>query len=98
MRKVVSRQEEYVRIKMVCNDMNVYYQRYQHTEEAWYNKYLGENVDKTVYLKSNFECTTEYTEAHYIIIFNDTYDLITIKTKDDDKVLINNLQLPLGEE
>ena len=97
MRKVVSRQEEYVRIKMACGDMQVYYDEYDEYNDGWYSIYFGGNIENdTGYLTSDFKPTATYSEGCYIVEFEGN----TIKEirSPNGKILINNLQLPLGEE
>ena len=50
MRKVVAKQEEYVRIEMVCYDINYYWDMYgdddlaEKSDNDWYVKYFGDNA------------------------------------------------------
>ena len=99
MRKVVSRQEEYVRIKMACGDMQVYYDEYGEYNDGWYSIYFGGNIENdTGYLTFDFKPTADKPSVkHYIVTFDDT-QILTIVSSDDKKVLIENLKLPLGEE
>ena len=101
MRKVVSRQEEAVRIKMACQDMNVYYDYYK---DSWQTQYFnGDDTSNSNkgYLTSKFEpiATEPEEENYYIISFNDNegHTLVNIESK-DGRVLIEGLKLPLKEE
>ena len=67
MKKVIIRQEEYVRIEMVCHDISAYREKY---EESWATKYFDGNVKNIGYLTSNFNPTTDEKEAKYKIIFS----------------------------
>ena len=96
MRKVVSRQEEYVRIKMACGDMFVHC---KNNSSGWKTDYFGKDLDSnTGYLTFDFKPTADKPSVkHYIVTFDDT-QILTIVSSDDKKVLIENLKLPLGEE
>ena len=93
MRKVVARQEEYVKIEMVCQDINVY----------WQNKpdALKNRTDKDIYLNSKFEYTNNKNEAKYTIEYdvsgNPQKLIIQSITNAEGKVLVENLEFPLKE-
>ena len=95
MRKVVSRQEEAVRIKMACQDMIVYY---NDDAEDWKGSYFGnEFKGDTGYLTSKFVPTVDQPvgEDYYSVIFkSEGIDIVS----NDGRVLVENLQLPLKED
>ena len=45
MRKVVARQEEYVKIKMVCQDIDAYWDKYK-TIDNWDQRYFQGDISK----------------------------------------------------
>ena len=95
MRKVVSRQEEYVRIKMACGDMNVYYNPKE--PNSWYIDYFGaECQNDKGYLTSNFkpQATEPDGDDYYIVYFDN--NIINIQSS-NGKILIKDLKLPLSE-
>ena len=92
MRKVVSRQEEAVRIKMACQDMNVYWEEYKNSSTDWFKEYFGV-TDNKGYLTSNCKPTANPDEAYYTVTFDDKQTIKIVSS--DDRVLIENLQLPL---
>lgn len=81
MRKVVAKQEEYVRIEMVCYDINYYWDMYgdddlaEKSDNDWYVKYFGENatydnakkegVGYLQYKDGKFEPTAD--KSHYVV-------------------------------
>ena len=95
MRKVVSRQEEAVRIKMACQDMIVYY---NNDPNSWKKEYFGENFGNGCYLTNLCQPTTTRPngESYYEVSFQN--DNIINITSNDGRVLIENLQLPLKED
>ena len=97
MRKVVARQEEYVKIKMVCYDIDAYwdvYGRSKNPEESWDYKYfsgvLSENGQG--YLTSDFKPTNNSQNSKYKIEFEVKGDghLVIKKIESDDKTFIEN--------
>lgn len=107
MRKVVAKQEEYVRIEMVCYDINYYWDMYgdgsEPEEEPWYEKYFGENatydyikkegVGYLQYKDGEFVPSTDNT-SHYKIEYemNDGVLIITsIYNTETDRVYVENV-------
>ena len=101
MRNVVSRQEEYVKAKMVCQDIEVYLEKYN---DAWYKEYFGENIeiqnknDIIGYLTSDFVPTDNENEGVYVLSCE--YETTTGKinglsifTKAKDRVVIKGVYL-----
>ena len=89
MRKVVARQEEYVKIKMVCQDIDAYWDKYG---DAWADKYFeGEYEANNFkgYLTSKFYPVTNYNKNYYKIEFS--YD-------DSSKLIIGSIESPDGKE
>ncbi len=82
MRKVVAKQEEYVRIEMVCYDINYYWEMYgdadlaEKSNDDWYVKYFGndaiyntENKSGVGYLQykdGEFVSSTD-NRSHYVV-------------------------------
>lgn len=91
MRKVVSRQEEAVKIKMVCQDMNVYCVR-----PNWQKEFFV-NGEEGYFLTSDFmpTGTKPKTQVYYTVTFDDN-DTVRIVSS-DDRVLVENFKLPLKE-
>ena len=101
MRKVVARQEEYVKIKMVCQDIEAYRDKYKSQWAEYYfnNGVSYENQKSVGYLTSSFKPTSDESQAEYKISFQDSTDekiskLSIIKTS-DLKVLVKDLCFPL---
>ena len=101
MRNVVSRQEEYVKAKMVCQDIEVYLEKYN---DAWYKEYFGENIeiqnknDIIGYLTSDFVPTDNENEGVYVLSCE--YETktgkingLSIFTKAKDRVVIKGVYL-----
>lgn len=92
MKNVIKRQEEYVKIEMVCYDIKAYCNQYN---ENWADKYFeGCNIDtqqKIGYLSSDFKPTT-YDNARYIIKYT-TNSIIYIKTLDGKVSFVENVLL-----
>lgn len=100
MRKVVSRQEEYVKIKMVCQDIEAYWDKYGLGEgeaEGWaYYYFKGEGAIEsyTGYLTSKFSPVRVYNKSHYKIEYRITESnelVIKSITSPDKKILVENL-------
>ena len=68
MKRVLVRQEENVRLEMICYDISEYYSCYS---DNWYKKYFGENYNngQVGYLTEDFKITANFDEAKYIIEF-----------------------------
>ena len=100
MRKVVARQEEYVKIKMVCRDIEAYREKYESKWAAHYFNNGAHYENKVGYLTSSFKPTSDKSQAEYEISFQySTEDkkisnLSIIKTS-DQKVLVSDLFFPL---
>lgn len=97
MRKVSHRQEEYVRLEMVCYDINYYWDAYgQNTtdkEQDWSYKYSGKYDDKYISLNSDFEPISSGNATYTITykIVGDELIIESVKTTVGDKVYIENL-------
>ncbi len=92
MRKIVFRQEEYVKIKMVCYDIDAYIEKYK-TDGV--NKYFGDYYDNQKhigYLTSKFEPISDGDTKAYEIKFNGNV-IISITSIKDDRVFVENLDL-----
>ena len=90
MRKVVARQEEYVKIKMVCQDIEAYWDKYG---DDWAGKYFDNiNATNKGYLTPKFEPTTT-SPNNYVIEYevNDNQLIIKSITSPDKKILVENL-------
>ena len=101
MRKIVFRQEEYVKIKMVCYDIDAYHKKYSN---EWMSKYFnnGEPINEDIkvgYLTSKFKPTSNENEAAYTINFeyygddNNNLIITSITTKDLKRTFVENLDL-----
>lgn len=99
MRKVVARQEEYVKIKMVCQDIDAYWDKYG---EDWADKYFeGEYETNNLkgYLTSKFYPVTNYNKNYYKIEFSYDVDsnlkklIIDFIKSPDEKTLVDGLDL-----
>lgn len=99
MRKVSHRQEEYVRLEMVCYDINYYWDAYgQNTtdkEQDWSYKYSGKySEDHLISLNSEFKPISSGTATYTIkYSINSDGELIieSVKTTVGDKVYIKDL-------
>lgn len=99
MRKIVFRQEEYVKIKMVCYDIDAYHKKHSNDWMSQYfnnGKPINENI-KVGYLTSKFEPTSNENEAAYTINFryddNNNLIITSITTKDGNRTFVENLDL-----
>ena len=96
MQKVVTRQEEYVKLEMLCHDISEYSERYPND---WYEIYFGEEAESSqlAYLTNDFKPTNEEEDARYIIEFSS--DIIkSIRSKDGENTFVENVKLPIKEE
>ncbi len=96
MQRVIVRQEEYVKLEMICYDISAYFTRYP---DDWYQIYFGEDVGnaRIGYLTDDFKPTTELEKASYIVEFSP--DAIkSIRSKNDEKTFVENVKLPINEE
>ena len=92
MRKVVARQEEYVKIKMVCQDIEAYWDKYG---EDWADQYFeGEYEANNFkgYLTSKFYPVTNYNKNYYKIVFSYHND------SNSKKLIIGSIESPDGKE
>ena len=96
MRKVVARQEEYVKIEMVCQDINVYWEKYKGSADyqEWFKKYFNE--DHPTETNGRYE----YTIDDYCIVFRYTSEDYLPKLKisiinSENKFLVEDLEFPL---
>ena len=92
MKNVIKRQEEYVKIEMVCYDIKAYCEQY---EKKWMVKYFeGCNIDTKQnigYLSSDFKPTT-YDNAKYIIKYTKD-SIVCISTLDGKVTFVENVSL-----
>ena len=84
MKNVVARQEEYLKLEMVCQDINA----------LWKNDW-DFDADK-VYLTSKFTKTNDFNEASYVIKFqivdnNNTKLLLSIYNIDETITFVENV-------
>ncbi|MBO5716169.1 MAG: prepilin-type N-terminal cleavage/methylation domain-containing protein [Clostridia bacterium] len=101
MRKVVARQEEYVKIKMVCQDIDAYWEKYKTTD--WADDYFnGTTSNNRGYLTADFKPTSNITQGVYEISFsydsNDQLVNLSIIKESDKKVLVSGLDFPLKKQ
>ena len=89
MRKVVARQEEYVKIKMVCQDIDFYWDKFGNDWSLHYFAGEGNIDDDKGYLTSKLEPVKKYKKNYYKIKFS--YD-------STDKLIINSITSPDGKE
>lgn len=85
MKSVITRQEEYVKLEMVCYDIKAYY---QNNPSDWFDSYFNvQDQGKTDigYLTSNFEPSIDETEASYIIEFKENNEGLTISIYSMDR-------------
>lgn len=87
MKNVIKRQEEYVKIDMVCYDMDAYYEKY---DNEWASEYFVTN-DGVGYLSSDFKPTTE-DNAAYVVKFEENV-IKSISTIDSKIVFVENVTL-----
>lgn len=88
MKRVVNRQEEYVKLEMVCNDIKVYYDDFP---SEWVKKYFqGKNNNNIGYLNSNFQIVDEGEEKYKIEFSNDT--ILSISST-ENKIYVENIPL-----
>ena len=90
MKNVIIRQEEYVKIEMICYDIDAYYEKYS---TDWPAKYFGEDVEpQKGYLTPNFEPTVDVNESAYIVHFENDR-IISITNIEDTIVYVENVVL-----
>lgn len=90
MKKVVIRQEEYIRLEMTCYDISAYYEKYNKT---WIEEYLGTNQN-IIYLTSNFSPTVNSEESVYKIIVSENA-ILSISSMDGEDIYVENISLPI---
>ena len=105
MRKIVFRQEEYVKIKMVCYDIDAYWDKYLSVKKenseltTWYTDLNGKPLyvnDKKAYLTSDFKLTLNEDNAAYVIEFeyqNNSLIIASIESISSKKVFVEKLDL-----
>ena len=86
MKNVVARQEEYVKLEMVCYDISAYY---DYVEDG-----------EIIYLTSDFKRTNSDKEASYKISIKVIEDkkLLTITNIDENITFVENVQLPITND
>ena len=83
MKSVITRQEEYVKLEMVCYDIKAHYIKNQ---SEWFKSYFNvEDKPDVGYLTSNFEPTIDETDASYIIEFQENNEELTISIYSRDR-------------
>lgn len=102
MRKVVNRQEEYVKLEMVCYDINAYYDISMNDDQdkTWYQLYFGEYINSkpyVAYLTSEFTPTVNLDEAQYKIRFTEN-SILSISSINDEIIFVQNIILPIEKE
>ena len=93
MRKIVFRQEEYVKIKMVCYDIDAYWEKYQSAGGNSGNENL---IPANAYITSDFKLTSKKDNAAYVIEFdyqNNSLIISSITSISSQKVFVENLDL-----
>ena len=98
MRKVVARQEEYVKIKMVCQDIDAYWDKYK-TIDNWDQRYFqGDISNNTGYLTPKFEPTNIYDKKNYKIVYKITDNQLIIESivSPEGKILVEDFNCDAG--
>ena len=98
MRKVVARQEEYVKIKMVCQDIDAYCDKFGDDWAKHYFKFNKVEDYTQGYLTSNFEPTADSNKAEYIISFVDNNGEVnlSIKNQSKDRVIVSGFKISIN--
>ena len=91
MRKVVARQEEYVKIKMVCQDIEAYWDKYN---MEWISKYFVEGNGDKFGLTSGFEPIKYNTNSKNYYKIEFSYD----DDSNPKKLIIDYIKSPDGKE
>ena len=92
MQNVIARQEEYVKLEMVCYDINAYKSKYP---SNWSYEYFNGEVNERGYLKRDFTPTNNEAEAFYIIEFDS--DQIKSISNLNGVILVENVKLPINQ-
>lgn len=100
LKSVVDRQEEYVKLEMICYDISAYHTK-QTNELPWYKSYFGSGITLNNYvgigyLKSDFSPTLDQNEAAYIIRFS-ANQVISISDVSDTNTFVEGVKLPIEE-
>lgn len=98
MRKVVAKQEEYVRLEMVCYDIKYYWEQYG-TENKWDEKYFGDGIKSddgigTGYLKyenGKFIPTNQRTNYHVTYTMDNKILTISIYNTTNKRMYVENV-------
>ena len=108
MRKVVARQEEYVKIKMVCQDIDAYCDKFGKDWAKYYfnngKDYTNNKANDIGYLTSNFEPTDDLSKAEYIISYiisfvdNNGEVNLSIKNESKDRVIVSGFKISIKKE
>ena len=87
MRKVVAKQEEYVRLEMVCYDIKYYWEQYG-TENNWDKKYFGDGIESNDGIGTGY---LKYENGKFIPVVNDTkaYYRVTYEMKENKLLTIS---------
>lgn len=94
MKQVVVTQEEYVKLEMICYDIDAYYQKY---EEKWYIEYFEESGYRNIgYLTLEFKPTLNKNEGSYKIMFTEN-EILSISSIDGETIYVENVSLPIKE-
>lgn len=96
MKNVIKRQEEYVKIEMICYDIDAYYHlSKKESIEPWYELYFEDidisHTNKKGYLSSNFKPTTR-DNAAYVIEFSQDI-ILSIYSVDERTIYVENITL-----
>jgi prepilin-type N-terminal cleavage/methylation domain-containing protein len=95
MRNINMRQKEYVKINMVCYDIDAYYRKYN---DEWTIQYFGTNeIIDEAYLDAEFIPTIDKNKGKYIIKL-DNNDIFSIYSIENNISFVENVKLPLGED
>ena len=90
MQNVITRQEEYAKIEMVCYDIDTYCEKYN---ENWSKNYFnGEIYNGIGYLTSEFKPTNDPNQGHYVVRFTDS-EILSITNKDNSITFVENVKL-----
>ena len=94
MKKIIIRQEEYVRIEMVCYDISAYYEKYK---ASWPKEYFNSKNNNIGYLTSDLIPTTDENIATYKIIFSEN-EIKCILSMDGETIYVENIDLPIASK
>ncbi len=102
MKNVINRQEEYVKLEMVCYDIDAYWEKYENT---WFAEYFGineYNPEMSVgYLDENFKPISSEQDASFLVESKESTSdpnilIISIFSVDRQTAYVNELQCQKG--